>query len=509
MFDLRTTGWNIPTSISGTQDAYFAGTQFNDIVHGENAAVGTTNVNNFYYFVGASTPGSVPSDSFYGGNTGSIWNEALFPDAISNYSILTNGSGGYIITNTGDPQHAGSVTVDNNVQALLFNPSGDPAPVSGAVNVANGSALVVLQATALNVTFANTNGVDNGELVLYDSAGFTGHISGFTGGGLISNSDLIDLADLAFISGHMTVPTPVVSSGISTVTISNSVKSDVLHLTGDYSASTWSLTPDGHGGTNLVDPPADSGSVTIDSGAMLYIGTASAATVTFANNSGTAGELVLNDFKEFTGNIVGFTGDGTLSGSDQIDLGGINYDSGSFTDSYSNGILTVSDGTHTANLHFTGSYSLGNFKFASDSHGGTIVYDPPTDASIQTTTEPATVDNGASQGGSSVINPAATSPSGTTITASSVNQTLTGMGSNDSFVFTPGFGHDTITNFQPTTDVIQIDHSVFANVQALLAATQDDGHGNVVITADLHDSITLHNVTVAQLHAHQGDLHII
>jgi hypothetical protein len=307
----------------------------------------------------------------------------------------------------------------------------------------------------------------------------------------------------------MTVPTPVVSSGISTVTISNSVKSDVLHLTGDYSASTWSLTPDGHGGTNLVDPPADSGSVTIDSGAMLYIGTASAATVTFANNSGTAGELVLNDFKEFTGNIVGFTGDGTLSGSDQIDLGGINYDSGSFTDSYSNGILTVSDGTHTANLHFTGSYSLGNFKFASDSHGGTIVYDPPTDASIQTTTEPATVDNGASQGGSSVINPAATSPSGTTITASSVNQTLTGMGSNDSFVFTPGFGHDTITNFQPTTDVIQIDHSVFANVQALLAATQDDGHGNVVITADLHDSITLHNVTVAQLHAHQGDLHII
>jgi hypothetical protein len=50
---------------------------------------------------------------------------------------------------------------------------------------------------------------------------------------------------------------------------------------------------------------------------------------------------------------------------------------------------------------------------------------------------------------------------------------------------------------------------VFANVQALLAATQDDGHGNVVVTADAHDSITLQHVTVAQLQAHHSDFHII
>jgi hypothetical protein len=501
VFDLRTTGWNIPTSIAGTQgDAYFAGTQFNDTIHGESG------VNNFYYFVGASTPGSVPSDFFYGGN---IWNEALFPDAMSNYSIHTNGSGGYIITNNGDPQHAGSLNVDSNVQALLFNPSGDPAPVSGAVNVANGSALVVLQATALNVTFANTNGVDNGELVLYDSAGFTGHISGLTGGGLISNSDIIDLADLAFNSGQMTVPPPSVSGGISTVTISDGVTSDVLHLTGDYSASTWILSPDGNGGTNLLDPPAGSGSVTIGSGAMLYVGTASAASVTFANNSATTGELVLNDCKEFTGNIVGFTGDGTLSGSDQIDLSGINYKSSDFTYSYSSGTLTVSDGTNSTHLHFTGSYSLDNFSFTSDGAGGTIVYDPPTTAATQSTTDAATIDNSASPGEISVGTPAAISTSGNIFATSSANQTLTGTGSNDTFVFAPGFGNAKITNFQPTTDVLQIDHSEFANVQALLAATQDDGHGNVVITADAHDSITLQHVTVAQLQAHQSDLHII
>jgi len=145
----------------------------------------------------------------------------------------------------------------------------------------------------------------------------------------------------------------------------------------------------------------------------------------------------------------------------------------------------------------------------SDGHGGTIVYDPPTSASTQTTIAPATVDKSVSQGGSSVITPAENSPSGTTVTATSTDQTLTGMGSNDTFVFGPGFGHDTITNFEPTTDVIEIDHSVFANVQALLAAMQDDGHGNVIINADMHDSITLQHVTVAQLQAHQYDFHII
>jgi hypothetical protein len=48
---------------------------------------------------------------------------------------------------------------------------------------------------------------------------------------------------------------------------------------------------------------------------------------------------------------------------------------------------------------------------------------------------------------------------------------------------------------------------VFADFQALLAAAQDDGQGNAVITADPHDTITIKNVTVAQLIAHQGDFH--
>jgi hypothetical protein len=58
----------------------------------------------------------------------------------------------------------------------------------------------------------------------------------------------------------------------------------------------------------------------IDSGETLDISGASAATVSFANSSGSTGELVLDDSKGFTGQIVGFTGDGTTANSDLIDL---------------------------------------------------------------------------------------------------------------------------------------------------------------------------------------------
>ena len=41
------------------------------------------------------------------------------------------------------------------------------------------------------------------------------------------------------------------------------------------------------------------------------------------------------------------------------------------------GLLTVTDGNKSATLQFNGSYQAANFKFVSDGHGGTIVYDPP------------------------------------------------------------------------------------------------------------------------------------
>ena len=70
-----------------------------------------------------------------------------------------------------------------------------------------------------------------------------------------------------------------------------------------------------------------------------------------------------------------------MAHSDVIDLAGINFDSGHFTDSYnaSTGVLTVSDGTDNASLTFDN--FTATFEFASDGHGGTDIYDPPAQSS--------------------------------------------------------------------------------------------------------------------------------
>ena len=155
-----------------------------------------------------------------------------------------------------------------------------------------------------------------------------------------------------------------------------------------------------------------------------------------------------------------------------------------------------------------GEYTAASFTLSSDGFGGTLITDPPTSTTTAGPTTTSSSDSAATLTGGSNGNNTITGGD-TLIGGGQANQTLTGNGNNDTFVFAPGFGHDTITNFQPATDVLQIDHSVFANVQAILAATQDDGHGNAVITADLHDSITLQHVSLAQLQAHQSDFHII
>jgi hypothetical protein len=129
-----------------------------------------------------------------------------------------------------------------------------------------------------------------------------------------------------------------------------------------------------------LDPPvaANSGagseaSITIQAGKSFELSEAYSGPVTL---SGSTGELKLDNPSTFSGEIFNFTGNGRLSGSDQIDLKRINYNS--VRDSYTNGVLTVTDGQgDTATLDFNGSYSSTNFKFASDGHGGTIVYDPP------------------------------------------------------------------------------------------------------------------------------------
>jgi hypothetical protein len=199
------------------------------------------------------------------------------------------------------------------------------------------------------------------------------------------------------------------------------------------------------------------GGSTVGSGATLELTAADNATVTFA---AATGMLKLDQPSSFSGEIFGFTGDGTLAGSDQIDLKGINFNT--VHDGNANGVLTVTDGTHSAGLNFNGTYVIANFKLADDGNGGTIVYDPPAP--------------GPSQGGT-----------GAHVATDS---------SNDAFVFHPELGLFA-GNQQAAAAPTHNEPGEFAGATL---ATVHEARENVVFGEVPHDVLAVHAAALAQQH---------
>lgn len=96
--------------------------------------------------------------------------------------------------------------------------------------------------------------------------------------------------------------------------------------------------------------------------------------------------------------------------------------------------------------------------------------------------------------------------SGNDVLIGAPNDTLTGGGGSDTFVFSPAFGKNTITDFNVTQDVIAFKSSLFANTTfAQVISQAHDSNGNAVIVVDSTDTVTLTGILVAQLQA--SDFH--
>ncbi len=95
------------------------------------------------------------------------------------------------------------------------------------------------------------------------------------------------------------------------------------------------------------------------------------------------GTLELAHSQAYTGRITGFS----LTGGTALDLTDIGYTKGVTTATLvengikTAGVLTVTDGTHTAKITLAGNFSNSTFTTSSDGHGGTKVVDPPAGAS--------------------------------------------------------------------------------------------------------------------------------
>ena len=205
----------------------------------------------------------------------------------------------------------------------------------GNVTVESGQKLTLDGDTVNGTAFTNVAAdsvihVDGGDtLTLNDT-------TTITGGGLT-----IDVGALVKTSGDVTLTsTSVGNDGKIEVT------DGILKITGSVGDST----------------PGGSGSIQIDNGAVLDLNASDTQNVIF---SGDSGKLQI-DTSSFGGYISG------LTAGDQIDLSTIGYGPNT-TGTYSNGILTITDGVHSISMTLTGDYSNAHFAGSSDGHGGTLI----------------------------------------------------------------------------------------------------------------------------------------
>ena len=92
---------------------------------------------------------------------------------------------------------------------------------------------------------------------------------------------------------------------------------------------------------------------------------------------------------------------------------------------------------------------------------------------------------------------------------SPVTQSATDLGPNasvtvgsdgDQFVFTPGIGVETVTNFNWQQDTLELDHFTAAQTtDELQSLITSNGHGDAVIQLGHNDSIVLSGVTSSEL----------
>ena len=97
-----------------------------------------------------------------------------------------------------------------------------------------------------------------------------------------------------------------------------------------------------------------------------------------------------------------------------------------------------------------------------------------------------------------------------TIVGGAGNDTMTGDGGHDRFVFHPASGRDVITDFGasgPSRDTLVFTGQDFSSLADILRHTTMS-QDNVIIHTDARDSVTLENVTKADLRAHPSDVAI-
>jgi hypothetical protein len=280
---------------------------------------------------------------------------------IENDTVLTLGS---TVTNSGTI----NISSSGNSTELVIDGNNATLQGGGHVTLSDNANNLIFGKTSLD-TLTNVNDTISGAGQLGD--GVMTLVNGGTIDGTGTNALVINTGSNAVTNSSTGT---VEASGAGGVSVSSGISN---------SGKLWA------NGSNLNIAGAVTGGGTgeITGSATLEFGAGSTSTAAVGFDAGSTGIFQLDSSQSFAGTIAGLS----LSGANELDLRDISYISGTTKATFvengggTQGVLTVTDGTHTANLTLLGNYASSTFVVGTDSHGGTFVHDPaaaPTIAAI-------------------------------------------------------------------------------------------------------------------------------
>ncbi|HEY5071400.1 MAG TPA: hypothetical protein VII63_05150 [Caulobacteraceae bacterium] len=289
---------------------------------------------------------------------------------------IVTGDRGSILDGTGS-----AVTI----QGRIVIRNSDALTVQGAIT---NSGVIALgghgSATTLIVGASNATLSGGGRVVLENNS--ANQITGATDSATLDNLDNVIAGAGDVGNGHLTLV--VGAKGVIDADLAVAL---IIDTGANTIANSGLIEASGAGGgairsavSNTGVLMADGGNLTVN-GAVTGSGHAviSGGNLSFASGfsenvafTGSTGVLELAYSQGYTGTITGFS---TNAGT-SLDLRDIAFSrstTATFSGTTSGGTLTVTDGTHTANIRLSGDYTGSTFVASGDGHGGVTVIDPP------------------------------------------------------------------------------------------------------------------------------------
>jgi len=281
-----------------------------------------------------------------------VTGQTLETEAIGNINIYQGSS----VTSGGNIENAGAIVVAGS--NLTFDTGGTLSGGGGIYVSGEDGVGAVISGTSPAIVLTNVDNTIYGSGALGDGKlGLVNEAGGTIDADIRGQALIIDTGSNTIINDGLieTTPYDFRAAGGSLVIRSAIANNGVL------AANDTNLVVDG--------AVTGSGEVTIGSGVLTFQSSFD-QNVTFTGE----GILVLAQSQAYGADITGF------AAVDLRDVGFVSPGEASFSGTTSSGVLTVTDGTHTAHINLIGDYVGSHFVASSDGYGGVTVVDAQSDA---------------------------------------------------------------------------------------------------------------------------------